>query len=175
MSSRKIVYTVFIIIVLFLTFVITGLLASEYYEGEIAENFPERQIDIWRNISSIETIPVRKPDVAHVTVFEEDFNRIAWREDLKKGRIRNYRIVEMDSPNKLTIELFESSNGITGTWEFYLGVTDTGKTRLTIKEKSYNQNMWLRAYYTIMGRDILLRRELKSLRVSLFQRLLEMP
>jgi hypothetical protein len=173
MRTAKIVYTILGIFLLVIAFFITGVLAPEEYTGEIRGSFPDTHTDVWRNLTSLETIKGRKPDVESVTVVEESRDNVIWIENLKNGKTRTLSVVERDIPTYFVIERIQSDNGFTGRWEYYLSQNnETKRTEILIKESSVNTNLTLRAWHTIWGRSINLRRELKSLRVSLFQRLL---
>lgn len=176
MRTKKIIYTLLIISILIISFFVTGYLAPEEYVGERKDSFPDTQLDVWRNLTSLETITKRKPDVERVVVIEEDREGIVWIEELKNGTQRTMRVAEREIPNYFVIERIQSDDGLTGRWEFYLLQNEeTKQTDVLIKEKSINSNISLRAWHTILGRSINLRREMKSLRVSLFQRLLTTP
>jgi len=169
--ARKIIYTFLFLFVVFTVFVLIGYTAPDGYKGQIKEVFPDRRVTIWKNLTSVETIHLRKKDVESVDLLSNDINGIAWRENLGRGEFRLLNIIERDSPRRFVVEQIKASNGVTGTWIFELNEVGD-KTEITITEDSENKNIWLRSYYTLMGRDILLRKELKSLRVSLLQRLL---
>ena len=83
--ARKVIYTLVTLVLLFFAFIITGALASEFYEGEIVEEFPDRRIDVWRNLVSLEAIPARKPDVERVIILDDSIDGIVWREELSNG------------------------------------------------------------------------------------------
>ena len=174
MLARRVFYTIIVLLALFVAFVVTGRLAPEVYESSISVELPDRQIDIWRHLVSLETITVRKPDVERVVQVSESYEAIAWQEILKNGGSRTLRVVERDAPSYFKIERFQSTDGVTGTWTFYLEEQDH-TTVVYIDEVSLNKNLWKRAWYTIRGRDVLLKREVKSLRVALFSRLIETP
>lgn len=176
MRTRKIIYTILSIFLLVIAFLIVGVLAPEEYTGEIKEQFPDTQLDVWRNLNSLETIPGRKPDVERVSVIEEDRDGALWVEYLKNGTQRTLSVAERDAPYYVVIERIQADNGFTGRWEYSLSQNEeTKRTEITIKETSKNTNLVLRAWHTVLGRSINLRREVKSLRVSLFQRLLTTP
>jgi hypothetical protein len=175
-TSRKIIYSFLFIFLLVISFLITGVLASENYEGEKLDMFPDRQIDIWNNLISLDTIIDRKPDVERVTVIEETRDGSVWVENLKNGKTRTLRISEKEFPDSLVIERIQADNGLTGRWEYYFFQNpETNMTEVYIKEYSINTSITLRAWHTILGRSINLRREMKALRVSLFKRLLNTP
>jgi hypothetical protein len=176
MRTKKIIYTLLFLSLLVIAFFVTGYLAPEKYNGERKDSFPDTQVDVWRNLTSLETISKRKPDVEKVTVIEEDRDGVVWIEELKNGNQRTLRVAEREIPNYFVIERIQSDDGLTGRWEFYLSQNEQTKmTDVVIKESSTNTNVTLRAWHTILGRSINLRKEMKSLRVSLFQRLLTTP
>mgnify|MGYP000294462118 CR=1 FL=1 len=176
MRTKRIIYTLLVISLLVIAFFATGYLAPENYEGERKDSFIDTQIDVWRNLTSLETITTRKPDVERVTVIEENRDGIVWIEHLENGTQRTLRVAEREIPAYFVVEIIQSDNGLTGRWEFHLSENkDTKMTDVLIKEKSTNTNLVLRAWHTIIGRNINLRKEIKSLRVSLFQRLLNTP
>jgi len=176
MRTKKIIYALLVISLLVIGFFVIGYLAPENYVGEKKDSFPDTQIDVWRNLTSLETITKRKPDVVKVTVVEENREGVVWIEELKNGNKRIMGVTEMQVPNYFVIERIQSDDGLTGRWEYYLYQNqETKRTDVLIKEKSTNTNLKLRAWHTILGRSINLRREIKSLRVSLFQRLLTTP
>lgn len=176
MRAKRIIYTLLVISLLVIAFFATGYLASEQYEGERRDSFIDTQIDVWRNLTSLETITGRKPEVERVVVIEDNRDGIIWVEYLKNGTQRTLRVAEREVPNYFVVERIQSDDGLIGRWEFYLSENkDTKMTDVLIKEKSTNTDVVLRAWHTIIGRNINLRREMKSLRVSLFQRLLNTP
>jgi len=176
MRTKKIIYALLVVSLLVIGFFVIGYLAPENYVGEKKDSFPDTQIDVWRNLTSLETITKRKPDVVKVTVVEENREGVVWIEELKNGNQRIMGVTEMQVPNYFVIERIQSDDGLTGRWEYYLYQNqETKRTDVLIKEKSTNTNLKLRAWHTILGRSINLRREIKSLRVSLFQRLLTTP
>lgn len=172
--ARRIIYTVLVLIVAIGTFYVIGVLAPITYEGTREVAFTDRSIDIWKNLTSLETIQQRKPDVVRVELLSEGYEAVSWREYLKNGQTRTFRVLERNAPYHFTLERFQSDDGVTGTWTY--DFTETSNyTILRITESSVNQNEWLRAWHTLLGRNVLLRREVKALRVSLFDRLLQTP
>lgn len=175
-QREKILYTLLTIFLLTLAFFITGYLAPEYYEGEKRNIFPDRDLDVWKNLTSLESIKDRKPDVSRIEVIEDTRDGVIWIEHLKNGNKRTLRLAEREVPAFFSLEILQSDNGYTGKFEYYLFQdSETKTTEVLIKEKSYNKNIYLRAWHTIIGRNTNLRAEMKSLRVSFFQRLLSTP
>lgn len=176
MRTKKIIYTLLGISLAVIAFFVTGYLAPEEYVGEKLDSFPDTQEDMWRNLTSLEIIPDRKPDVKKVVVLEETREGAIWIEELKNGNQRTMRVADKEIPNYFVIERIQSDDGLTGRWEFYLNQNQQTKmTDVLIKEQSTNTSVVLRAWHTILGRNINLRKEMKSLRVSLFNRLLTTP
>lgn len=174
MNARRILYSTLILITLIVAFYVTGVLAPQVYEGEKEVVFTDRAIDIWKNLTSLETIQQRKPEVTRIELLSEGYEAVSWREYLKNGQTRTFRVIERDAPHHFKIERFQSDDKVTGTWTYDFKESNN-YTIVRITESSINQNPWLRAWYTVLGRDVLLRREVKALRVSLFDRLLDTP
>jgi hypothetical protein len=171
MDRKKVFWTVVIAIILFIGFLVVAALAPESYSSTREELFIDRPEEVWENLTSVDVIPRRKREVQRVEIVYQDRGKISWREFLKNGEMRMLSIINRDHLRYVEIQQFQSSYGVTGTWTYTLEKIDD-KTLLTVTEDSLNTNMWLRGWYTIRGRDVLLKREIKSLRVSLFQRLL---
>ena len=171
MMARRIIYTFVTLLVLFVAFYVTGVLAPAVYENEIEATFTDRPIDIWKNLTSLETISERKPDVVHVEQLSENYEAVTWRETLKNGQSRTFRVLDREAPSHFKVERFLSDDGVTGVWTYEMYEIEN-YTIVRVHEVSLNQNVWKRAWYTVLGRSILLRREIKALRVSLFDRLL---
>jgi hypothetical protein len=174
MLARRLIYTTLILITTVVTFYVIGVLAPVAYEGTREVAFIDRSIDIWKNLTSLETIQQRKPEVVRVELLSEGYDAVSWREYLKNGQTRTFRVLERNAPYHFKIERFQADDGVTGTWTYDF-TESNNYTILRIAESSVNQNEWLRAWHTILGRNVLLRREVKALRVSLFDRLLQTP
>lgn len=176
MRTKKIIYTFLTILLLTVAFFAIGFLAPEYYEGEKTAYILDNRMDVWKNLTSLDDLPARKPNIESISVLEEGRDGIIWIENLKNGNQRTVRLAEREIPEYFVIEVLQSDNGLTGRWEYFLiQELDSEKTLIRIVEKSNNTNLVLRAWHTIIGRGVNLRREIKSLQVSLFQRLLTTP
>lgn len=160
-----------IVILLFIIFLLISVFSPVNFKGEKVELMLDRPEVIWKSLTDVEKIPKRKQDVASIDIISYDRQIEGWRENLRDGGFRMYRVVERFPHSNLKLELISSSNGVSGTWEYELEKRGS-RTKLKIKEESMTPDLWLRGWYTILGRNILIRRELKSLRVSLFQKLL---
>lgn len=174
MLARRIIYTLLGLLTIFVAFLVVAALAPKAYEGEITVAFPDRRIDIWNNLTSLETVMTRDPDVVRVEQLSESYEAVVWKEYLRNGDVRQLRVIERHPPEYFKVEQFKSDTGITGTWEYTLR-QGPNYTTVVIKEQSYNDNFWVRGWHTLIGRNILLKREVKSLRVALFTRLIETP
>ena len=163
-----------IVVFFILTILTLGYLAPVEYEGGISEFFIDRRPIIWQALTHIESIPKVKPDVDSIEITENNRGLITWTEYLGGDKFRTYRIVEKREPYKYVVNLFDSSNKITGTWTFILTQTQNG-TVVKVEEVSKNENVWLRGWHTILGGDVRLKREMKVLRVALFRRLIDTP
>lgn len=158
----------------FIVVLAVGYLAPVEYEGQISEFFIDRRAIIWQALVNVENIPKVKNDVERIEIISNDRGLIAWKEVLPMGKYRSYRTVEKKEPYKYTINMFESTSGLTGEWTFFISNSNNG-TIVKVMEKSKNESVWLRGWQTILGRDTNLKNEMKILRVSLFRRLIDTP
>lgn len=151
-----------------------GYLEPEEYSGEVKEFFPERRHIIWEGLVDVSRIPRVKNDVESVIILSNNRGLVTWKENLRRGGYRSYKTVEKREPYRYTVQLFESSSGLKGTWTYALKSSDNG-TIVQIIEESTLQNTWLRGIGRIRGRDTHLLQSLKEIRVLLFRNLLDTP
>lgn len=151
-----------------------GFFQPREYSGDLKEFFVDRRQIVWQSLTNINLIPKTKRDIQSVEILEENFGLFTWRENTKKGGYRIYKIIEKKEPFKYTVELLESSVGLTGTWTYFLE-NSSGGSIVTIQEESKNNNIWIRGIDVIRGRDVNLKYYMKVLRVALFRRLIDLP
>jgi len=165
-----------LVVVGFLAFLVMILGYSEpiSYEGTLTERFDDKREVVWTILNSIEEIQTRKPDVIAVNFLSTERGIVSWREDLENGGFRVYKTLEKTTPSRLVVELLESSYGVTGVWTYTLVQSGT-MAEVTITEKSKTDNVWVRGINKIKGRNIYLVKEMKYIRVGLFQNLLTKP
>ena len=68
--------------------------------------------------------------------------------------------------------MFDNISGLQGTWTYYLSM-EGGKGKITITEKSKQEDIIRRGIDVITGREKYINREFKWLRVKLFEELIE--
>jgi len=129
----------------------------------------------WQELLNIRTIPQRKADVASVEVLEEFGKLLAWQENLKNGGYRIYRMNSLQEKKQLVLELTSSSYGLTGIWTFDIVPVTNNNTQITITEESSLNDIKIRGYRTVMGREHDLLVWQKYIRVGLVQALLIAP
>lgn len=155
---------------------ILGRMEPVAYKGELSEHFNERPLVIWNTLVDPKRIPQIKSDVEKVILKEDNRGLITWDEELSRGRIRKWRTISKTIPYKYVVELYESTDGLTGTWTYFL---QTGKdeegTTILVQEESETKNIFLRGINKLRGRDVYLRKSLKSIRVGLLKNLLNTP
>lgn len=144
------------------------------YEGTLTENFDDNRDIVWNTLNNIESVPDKKPDVVSVEFLSNERGVVSWREELERGGFRVYKTLEKITPSRLVIELIESSNGVTGIWTYELKKNGTS-TEVKISETSKTDNVWIRGINKIRGKDVYLLKEMKYIRVGLFQNLLTKP
>ena len=164
----KILFTIVgIIALLFLIFVIIGILAPRSHEGKVSATYDNSPEEIWRILSDIESLPDRRREIVDIEILEpsaDGFKR--WKE---LTDMRGYAIFEMlaEVENELIeISMTESTFGITGTWKYEIQEIDSSTT-VTITENSTTCKILVRSMLTIAGRNATLKQELKNLEKAL--------
>lgn len=156
-------------------FIVAGYTSKEEYTGSIEFSLDSNIEFVWQELIDVTNAAKRKKDVESVEVIEQYGKLSAWQENLKNGGYRIYRMNEFIPNQKLSIELTESSYGLTGYWSFELYDQNRSSTRILISERSALTNLPLRGIRTIFGRDYDLLVWLKYIRVGVIQTLLITP
>jgi len=151
-----------------------GYRSSAEYENKISFEVLYTVDMTWQQLVDIKEIPKKKEDVKSVEILEEFGKLIAWRENLKTGGYRVYRMNQRFDNQKLVLELTESSYGLTGIWIFDLSKVEN-HTWVVISERSTLTNTLVRGYRTIVGREYDLLVWQKYIKVGLVQALLTTP
>ena len=167
--------------ILSLILVVTGLMAlivlavgytaEEAYTGETFSTYDNKIGTTWEALTTVEIIPKAKRGVERVEIIARDKGLVTWKEYLEDGGYRLYRMVSIKEPDRYVVEMLDSSDGVTGFWDFRL--EQQGHiTKVTVREQSKTADIWIRGLHTFVGRNIQSRRDLKTLRTALFQDLL---
>ncbi len=144
---------------------------SEYKESIVFEVSYSPQFT-WQELINIKSIPGRKEDVSSIDILEEYGKLIAWRENLKTGGYRKYRMNSVEENKKLILELTDSSYGLKGVWIFETDIS-SGGTMIKISEESTIEDIKVRGWRAIFGRDHDLLVWKKYITVGLSQSLLK--
>ncbi len=155
--------------------VVAGYRTSPEYSDSVTFNVSYPVDMVWQKLVSIEEIPRRKNDVKSVTVLEQFGKLVAWKETLNNGGYRIYRMNERQDNKKLTLELTESSYGLTGIWTYEIRPVENNDTQITLTEKSTLTNAKIRGYRVFLGRDHDMLVWIKYINVGLVQALLITP
>ncbi|MEN9921391.1 MAG: putative signal peptide protein [Candidatus Parcubacteria bacterium] len=153
---------------------LTGYNASPEYENSISFTVANSPMLTWQQMLDIKDTPNRKSDVKSIEILEEYGKLIAWKENLKNGGHRTYRMNKRIENQELVLELTESTEGLTGVWTFTFQKEDAD-TFISISEKSKLTNTLSRGYHTILGREYNLLVWQKYIKVGLVQALLNTP
>lgn len=149
---------------LFLIFTLIGAFASKNHHGAqsaVLNAPPER---VWEVLIDIEGLPKRRPEITKVEITGiNDQGYKMWREYTDMGGYIDFEIVEQVSQEKLVARMKAASFGLSGEWTYELALENTDKTRLTITEESVTDNIWLRALMVVMGRNMNIKQEFKTL------------
>ncbi len=128
----------------------------------------------WNELVDFEAAPRKKTDVESVDIVDQYGKLYAWKENLKNGGYRIYRMNQRIDDQRLVIELTDSSYGLTGIWTFDLEKTSNG-TKVTITEDSNLTDIKLRGYRYFFGRNHDLLVWIKYIKVGLTNQLLTTP
>lgn len=166
--------TISVIAVIACIILVVGYTSSPIYSDSISSNFDYRPEFMWQEITNVRDMERRKSDVESVEVLEQYGRFTAWKENLHNGGYRIYRTNEYILNKKWTIELVESTYGLTGTWTFELSI-DGSQTKVTISEESQLTDFKRRGLRTIFGRNRDLLIWMKYIRVGITETLLRTP
>jgi len=149
-----------------------GGISEVSYENTKSASYNDKIENVWKVLTTVESYLEKKNDLEKIEVIDKTFNNISsWRELYKDGTVREYKIVEKNSPKYFVLEMSDSKNKKIGVWE-YLLENENSKTKISITEKSENNSIFWRGINTILGRDNYIDSEFKWIRVSLFNNLL---
>ncbi len=151
-----------------------GYNSPKEYKNSISFEAPYTLDMTWRQLVDVNEIPKRKGDVQSVEIIEEFGKLVAWRENLKTGGYRIYRMNQRIENQKLILELTESSYGLKGIWVFDLSKVEN-HTWVVVSEESTLTNTLVRGYRAIIGREHDLLVWQKYIKVGLVQALLTTP
>jgi hypothetical protein len=167
---------VFISIIIFLVLALilffgAGYLAPIEYQKSKSATFEDKQGAVWNAIVDIEKYVDRKKDIQKVEIVEKQFGAIKkWKEYYKTTTLE-YEITRQEKPRIFTINVKDNFKKIDRDIEYFLN-TEDNRTRLTVSEVSRAEHIFWRGATTLLGRDNFIDRELKWVRVALFQKLL---
>jgi len=168
------IFSTLIIFVLvgFLVIIGFGYTAPVEYEKTKSALYDDKVENIWKVLTIIESYPDKKRDIKKIEIIDRSFGNInTWREIYKNGNIREYQILQKNTPDFLAVEMSDTKSNKKGIWEYRLEEQDS-RTKLIITEISENDSILKRGINTIFRRDSYIDAEFKWIRVSLFNNLL---
>jgi len=149
-----------------------GYRAPVEYEKTKSAIYDDKIENVWKVLTTIESYPENKRDIKVVEILDKAFSNIrSWREIYENGDIREYKILQKNTPNFFALEMEDFKNNKKGVWEYRLEKEDS-RTKLTIKEISENTSIFWRGVDVVFRRDRYIDSEFKWIRVSLFNKLL---
>jgi hypothetical protein len=151
-----------------------GYATAPEYTDSLYVNLDYSPDMVWAELVNIEKSNIKKSDVTSVEVFDRYGRLLAWKENLKNGGYRIYRMNERIEGRKLVIELTESSYGLKGIWSFEIRPS-LGATALVITEDSRLDNIWDRGKRYYFGRNHDLLVWIKYIKVGLVEQLITTP
>jgi len=167
--STLIISLILIVIIIFGV----GYRSDVSYEKTKVALYNDNIENVWKVLTTVDSYTNKKSDLIKIEILDRTFGSIStWREIYKNESIREYKILNKNSPDYFVLEMKDSRNKKDGVWEYFLE-SENSKTKLTIKEVSENSSILWRGINTILGRDNYIDSEFKWIRVSLFNNLLD--
>lgn len=140
-----------------------GLVANPVWAGEKTETLPVACDALWKTLINVQRLPERRPEIESVEIIETDKEgKPMWKEFTDTGGWLEFAMTKREDSHHLEVEMSGSTIGMTGTWTYDLEPAG-GSCTLTIAETSRTDAVWIRAMMTIMGRDMTLKEEFRSL------------
>lgn len=144
-----------------------GLTTPSIFRGTIHGTITASRADVWAELINLDHIPARHKEITSVELVNTtDQGYRQWKENTDLGGYIIFETIDEISQEKLVNKMDASSFGMTGTWTYVLEDLTPSSTELTIQEESVINNIFLRALFTIVGRDKNLRQELRSFQIN---------
>lgn len=153
---------------------VAGYTSQSKYSDTVTMNISFGPELTWNELVDVKNGHRKKTDVESVDIVNEYGRLLAWKENLKNGGYRIYRMNQAIENQKLVVELTESSYGLTGVWTFILE-KDFAGTKVTITEESELTDIKIRGFRYFFGRNHDLLVWIKYIRVGLTDQLLSTP
>jgi hypothetical protein len=173
-TSMRIFISSIIVVLLFIClFFIVGFIAPTDFQKSKSTLFEDRQSTVWTAILDIEQYINRKKDIQRVEIVERRFGSIRkWIEYYPLNEVLEYEIIRQESPTVFTISVKDEYRKIYREVEYFIE-QQTDKTKLTVSEVSRAEDLFWRGVTTLFGRDNFIDKQLKWIRVALFEELLD--
>lgn len=164
---RRRLYTVLGLLTSVIVFLTIGWMTPPDYKSEISYNFSNSRGEIWTILKDSTYYPTRSRHTQNIEFLEiEEAELPKWKAD-KRLWMSALMAIKAEVPNsELVIEMRESSFGLTGVWTYELQGEGASNT-LTIKENSTTEGIILRSIRAIMGRDALLKKDMRKIKERL--------
>lgn len=144
-------------------FVVAGLIGKKFFAGSRSKVFPNLSAEnVWNYLMDVEALPSRRKEIKSVEILEDD----KWKEYTDMGGWILFERTEKVKNKKLTLNMIESTFGMSGTWTYELNDTEKG-LKVTIYEESNIDSFFAKAMMTLVGRDANLKQELRYIENSL--------
>ena len=122
---------------------------------------------IWILLNDLKGLPERRHEVIKIEILNNNnLGFKTWKEYTDMQGYILFEITEQIPEQLLTINMKESSFGMTGTWKYEL-VQEGQKTKVTISENSRIDEIKLRSLMTFIGRNSNIRNEFKLIEEGL--------
>ena len=156
-----------VVVVLVISFLSIGLMTAKTYQGQMTQTLPCSPQVLWKTLTDLKALPDRHREIAKVEILGTNAQGLQkWKEYTDMGGSIVFETIEEIPEKKWTIRMSESTFGMQGVWTYELAGDNT-QTHLTILEDSQIDKIALRSLITLMGRNINIKREFKTLQKAL--------
>lgn len=160
------------IVVLFIVIMVTGYVSPVEYSNSKSTLFEDKPEVVWGVVTDIEKYLDRKKDIEKLEIVKKEFGATReWKEYYSRNEILDYKIIRQSSPNLFIVNVKDDFRKIDRDIEYYIE-QQNNETRLIVSEVSTANHIFWRGVTTLLGRDNFIDRQLKWVRVALFQNLL---
>ena len=137
-GTKWIVRVLVILGLLLLAIVITGSILPEKHMATVSRDFESSREEVWAVLSDFSKWPEWRSDLAEIRMEHNTFTEVS-----KNNESVEYRIEELNTPERLVTRIITPDLPYGGTWTYELAETQTG-CRITITENGEVYNALFR-------------------------------
>jgi hypothetical protein len=148
-------------------FFVTGIATPKEFHAQLSVSLPASKIRVWNMLTDIKHLPERRKDVTKIEMLGLNSKENPyWKEYAGKDQFMVFEMANQEYPNRMVINMTESTFGMTGSWTYQLDGNDS-ITNLTVTEDSKIQSYITRSILTMTSRAHFLKREVISIKKTI--------